>query len=508
MRIKNEKTAGVFLTYVNMGLGFIVPIFYTPIMLRLLGQADYGLYGLSTSVINYLGLLTLGLGSAIVRYLMQCRAKKDNASFSAMTGLFLMLYLIIAAAALIVGVVLTFFTGTLFAHGLSPDEIQKLNVLLIILSFGTAISFISSVFSSLITCFERYFFLRILVIISTILTPFLNILVLCFGTGSVGIALVNILFQCITCIIYIVYCRKALGIKPSFRNMPFDQLKSIFKYSGFVFIGLIADMLYWATDKVMIGAMMSTLAVAVYNVGGTFQAILQNMSSAISNVFTPEINRQVVEKAPIETLSATLIRIGRIQYLPVSLLLSGFTVFGRAFITLWAGPGYEEAYVVAMLTMIPLGVPLIQSIAFTIIKAQGTHQFRSVLYVVLAIANAVSTFLLIPPMGIIGAALCTCVVFVLGHGIIMNLYYYKSIKLDIPKFWVNILQLSFVPAVMITIGLILVNTVLPINSLWALLGGAAVFTAIFFLLSWLLSMNRYEKDLALSFIRKILPKKG
>ena len=157
MQPRNEKKAGVLLTYFNIAVGFVIPLLYTPIMLRLLGQAEYGLYGLSASVINYLGLLSLGLGSAIVRYLMQCRAKGEEAQFQAMAGLFLLLYSIIAVVALGIGIGLTHFTGSLFGKGLSQSEIAKLNTLLVIMSVGTSISFISSVYTSFITCFERYF---------------------------------------------------------------------------------------------------------------------------------------------------------------------------------------------------------------------------------------------------------------------------------------------------------------------------------------------------------------
>ena len=504
MQARNEKMAGVLLTYVNLAIGFIVPFLYTPIMLRLMGQAEYGLYGLSNSVIHYLGLLSLGLGSAIVRYLMQCRAKNDEDSFRAMAGLFLLLYSVIAVVALLVGIGLTSVTGILFGKGLTPEEVKRLNILMVIMSFGTSVSFISSVYTSFITCFDRYFFLRFLALVNTVATPFLNLWVLYSGAASIGIALVSVTLQGFMCATYMWYSSSVLNIRPTFQNMPFSQLKSIFQYSGFVFIGLIADMLYWATDKVLIGAMIGTVAVAVYNVGGTFQGILQNMSSAISNVFTPEINRCIVERKPINILSGILIRIGRIQYLIVSLVLSGFTVFGRAFIRLWAGPEYDEAYIVAMLTMFPLAVPLIQSIAFTVIKAQGTHQFRTILYVVLAAANAVRTFFLIPVMGIVGAALCTCVVFVLGHGIIMNWFYYKKIGLDIPTFWKNILKMSIVPAVMVIICFLL--EIHP-RSLWELLLGAGIFTMVFCVLSWLFSMNRYEKDLVLGLLKKLAIRK-
>ena len=47
----NQRKAGAGLTYIHMGLGFLISLAFTPIMLRLLGQSEYGLYNLVASVV-------------------------------------------------------------------------------------------------------------------------------------------------------------------------------------------------------------------------------------------------------------------------------------------------------------------------------------------------------------------------------------------------------------------------------------------------------------------------
>ena len=163
---------------------------------------------------------------------------------------------------------------------------------------------------------------------------------------------------------------------------------------------------------------------------------------------------------------------------------------------------------VALLTMIPLVIPLIQSIAFATITAQNRHQFRSIVYIVLAFLNVIGTYLLIPRMGMIGAALCTCIVFLLGHGLIMNWFYYKKIGLDIPEFWKNIAKMTIVPLVMIIGSFLLQRYIFQVQSLLQLLVEICIYTAIFCVLSWLISMNEYEKNLVLSFFYKVRRKKG
>lgn len=49
-------------------------------MLRMLGQAEYGLFSLASSAVSYLSLLSFGFGSTIIRYISKYRAEKDKKS--------------------------------------------------------------------------------------------------------------------------------------------------------------------------------------------------------------------------------------------------------------------------------------------------------------------------------------------------------------------------------------------------------------------------------------------
>ena len=178
-------------------------------------------------------------------------------------------------------------------------------------------------------------------------------------------------------------------------------------------------------------------------------------------------------------------------------------MFGRSFINLWAGPEYADAFWVAILTMFPLGIPLIQNTGLSIVVAQNKHHFRAIVYLIIAIANVISTYLVVPYMGIIGAALCSCVSYLLGQGLIMNIYYYKVTGLDIPLFWKNILRMAVVPGAMLVIGLIL-NRFITIGNWFVFCAGVLLFTAIYAILMYLFVMNDYEKDIIRKPLQKFL----
>lgn len=72
----SQLKIGIVLNYVNLVLGGLVPLLYTPIMLKILDTEEYGLYKLSASITSYLALITFGLGAAITRYLIKARTEK------------------------------------------------------------------------------------------------------------------------------------------------------------------------------------------------------------------------------------------------------------------------------------------------------------------------------------------------------------------------------------------------------------------------------------------------
>ncbi len=503
MREVNERKAGVILSYANLIIGCIVPLLYTPIMLRMLGQEEYGLYSLSQSVIGYLSLLNFGMGSVFVRYAARYRAENRVYDIRRLTGMFVVIYSIFAVLVCVVGAVLVWQADTFFAEGLSVAELSRMRTLMIIMIVNTALSFPISAIISVLTVYEKFVFTKGLGIAATIATPCLNLVVLYFGGASVGLAFLGAIIQVLSNLLSIWYVFYKLHITPSFKNMPTNLLKEIITFSAFIFLMSITDMLYWATDKVLIGARLGTVAVAVYNVGGVFTTMMQNLAQAISSVFTPKVMMLSVEDNSAETTSELLKRVGRLQFYIVSFVLAGYAVFGQIFVRLWAGKGYEEAYFIALLTMIPLAIPLVQSIALSACIAQNKHRFRAIVFVIIAVINVISTYLVLPRYGIIGAAVCTAVSFLAGTGIIMNIYYACKLNLDIIGFWKTILRISFVPIALGIGAYIIVNKVIAQDSWGILVITAIAFSVIFWVATWFLSMNAYEKDLFKGIFKKL-----
>ncbi|WP_295617939.1 oligosaccharide flippase family protein [uncultured Intestinimonas sp.] len=502
MRIKNQLKAGALLSYLNLLIGNIIPFIYTPIMLRMLGQAEYGLYGIANSIMGYIGLLNFGIGGTIVRYLAKYRATGDREQEERVAGLFVKIYGTICCLILTAGFLLA-ANIELYGRSLTSEELETLRVLVVLMTINTALFLPFSVFSSIVIAHEKYVVNKLIGILSTVASPLLNLALLFCGFGSVGLVLSSTAMNFLTYGIYTWYALRKLEIRPSFHRTEPGLLREILKFSSFVFLASMVDILYWSTDKLIIGWAIGAAATAVYNIGSTFNGYVTNLSTAISGLLVPRLTDMAVKDAPKEQFTALFIKIGRLQFLLLSFVVSAFVAFGRQFIALWAGPGYEASYYVALLTMLPVTVPLIQNTGLNILYALNKHQFRSVVYLCVALLNIVLTFWWVEDYGIIGAAMATCLAYVLGNIIIINIYYYKAIGLDIPLFWRNILRMSPVMFLMGGAWWVLLDHI-QVESWLVFLGLAVAYTLMYIPLAYRFMMNSYERELIKGPVRKVL----
>ena len=499
---QNQLKAGAVISYINLLLGNIIPFIYTPIMLQILGQAEYGLYGIAGSVMAYIGLLNFGIGGTIVRYLAKYRAEGNRDQEARVAGLFIKIYSVVCCLILMAGMLFA-ANADIYGRSLSTEEVETLRILVALMTLNTAIFLPFSVFSSVVIAYEQYIFSKLVAMLSTVLSPVMHLLLLYCGFGSVGLVLASTIMNAVTYGLYTAFVLLRLKIRPSFRKTEPGLLREILKYSAFVFLASIVDVLYWTTDKLIIGWAKGTKETAIYNIGATFNTYVTALSSAVSGLLIPRLTQMVVKDVPKEEFTRLFIKVGRIQFIVISFIVSAFVAFGRQFITLWAGPEYSKAYYVALLTMIPVTIPLIQNTGLNILYAMNRHRFRSAVYSCIAVLNVVLTFLWVDKYGIIGAAMATCLAYVLGNVLIINWYYYRRIGIDIPLFWRNIAGMSPIMFIMGAAAWIALDAI-RIDSWFVFLCAAVCYTVVYLGLAYRFAMNQSERDTVMCPIKMVL----
>lgn len=492
--------------YISFFISNIVGILYAPYMLRLMGPSEHGLWGVANSLISYLTLLNFGIGGAYLRFYSRCKAQNDLEGESRLNGTYFLIFAVLSVLVLVGGGILIMFTDALVENSFTALEMQRMQIILLLGTLNMVFTFLISVINMTMQAHEQYIYIRVSSIVFSILNPIINIVVLYFGGRAVALSTVALVLSLSSYLIHIVYALKVIKFRMTFKGIKFSYFKEIFIFSSFLFLNSITEQITSATDGVILGAMWGTAVVSVYTVGAQFNRYFTSFSVAISSVFAPRINNIVAESDSNEELDELFIRIGRVQFYILTLMLIGYIAIGRDFIILWAGKDYANSYLVGLFLILGAFIPLFQNVGLEIQKAKNKHKARSIVYLLIAVCNLGLTFPFAKWWGSVGAALATMICSFVGTGLFMNYYYAKGIGLNIPKFWKTIL--GTVPSMLpsIIMGFIIFRWI-KLDNYWKILAAVSVLIVMYLLPVWFFSMNDYEKELFKSPLRKIFKRK-
>jgi O-antigen/teichoic acid export membrane protein len=505
--IYNQRKAGAVLSYVSIGLSNVMGLLFTPFLLRMLGQSEYGLYSLVASVVAYLTVMDFGFGNAIVRYTAKYKALGNTEEQYSLFGMFLLLYCAIGVLALITGMGLYLNVNNLFGSSMNSSELAKAKIMMLLLVFNLAFTFPLSIFGSIINAYENFVFQKLINILRVLIYPCIMIPLLMTGHKAITVVVITTILNMLTLVMNYWYCMKKLKIQIHFHKFEWGLLKEISGYSFFIFLNYLVDRIYWSTGQFVLGIIAGTTAVAIYAIAITFQTYYMSFSTAISNVFLPKITTMVTNNCSDKEVSDLFIKTGRVQFIIMSFILSGFILFGKAFINLWAGNGYKDSYIIALIIMVPLTLPLIQNLGITILQAKNQQKFRSLLYITISILSLGISIPLAKIYGGIGCAIGTSLALTAGNIIAMNIYYYKKVKINIPQFWSEISKMAL-PVMLITAIDFYVNTLIFNDHISGMVLKLCLFLAFYFPIVYKFGINQYEKDLILSVVSKFRIKKS
>lgn len=501
----NQLKAGTALSYVLLGLNTLIGLLYTPFLLRMLGKSEYGLYSLAASVIAYLTVLDLGFGNAIVRYTAKFRAEGKKEEQYEMFGMFFLLYLGISIVAFMVAIMLVWNVDTLFHGKMTVEEVGKMRIILLLMAFNLAFTFPMSIWGSIITAYEDFVFQKLINIARTLLNPLVMVVLLFWGYKAIALVVVTTLFNVLTLIVSYIYCKRKLQVRLRFRRFKWKFLKEVSIYSFWILLNAITEQIYWGSGQLILGISQGTAAVAVYAVAIQLKHLYYMFSTAISTVFLPKVTAMATKGTSRKEISDLFIKTGRLQYIIMAFVLTGFTLLGRPFIRLWAGEDYSLAYPIALLFFIPTFVPLIQNLGITILMAYNQLKFRSLLILGTSIVSLLIAIPFSIRWGAIGCAIATSMSIIFAYGIVMNIYYQVKIHIDIKLFWKEIGHMSITPLLTVITGYYLVGFV-DIENFKTLGLAGFVLTIIYVPLFYHFSMNKYERDLFAKLAKGIVRK--
>lgn len=487
----SQRRIGAILGYTNIVIKNLVNLVYTPMLLSFVGQADYGVYQTSNSFVFSLSLLSFGFSQAYVRFYTQKRTRGEDVR--GLNGVYLTLYAVVSIVALLLGVGFAAGAGTIFSVSFTPEEVGLARAVMSVMAGSIAVTLFNSVFDAYVLAHEEFRFQQSRQILTTLATPFCAYALLHLGFGVVGVAVAQFTVNVVLLALNASFCLGRLNMRFEIRRIDTALFQSIAAFSAWIFANQVCDLVNQNVPNVLLGALTSASAVAVFAVSVQVRNVFVSLSTTMSSVFTPKINRIVAESDDNTELTRLMARVGRYQMMLFCWVYGGFAVLGRFFIERWAGAGFADAYWLVLAMTAPLAIPLTQNTGIEIQRAKNMHRARSAAMLLMAALNVAVTLLASPVVGYWAAAIGYVASIALCNGAFMNWYYQRRVGLDMTYFWRWNLPVLLAGAAVTSVCL--AGTVLhPVESWPSFLMWGAAYTILFAAALWLVVLTRRERS--------------
>lgn len=495
---------GVALNYLNIILTNIIGLLLTPYIIRSLGDSEFGLYTLIGSLIGYISVLDLGLNNTIVRFVSKYRASNDEKGEQNFLATTFLIYAVISLVVVIIGITCYFNIEDIFQKSLTPDEIERAKIMFLILIFNLAISLPGGAFTGICFGYEVFVFPKAVNIIRYIVRSILVVSLLFLGGKSIAMVILDTILNVIIIAVNVFYVLYKLKVKIKLYSINIPFIKEIFGYSIWIFIAAIISQFQWRAGQMVLGITANTTAVAVFAVGIVLGTYYGAFSGAISGVFLPRATQMTVKNASGKELTDMMIKIGRISFIVLMYILGAFLLFGKLFVFLWVGENYADSWIIALIIMFAFTPPLVQAFGNSILEAKNKVYYKVTLYFIcIGMGTILGAFLAKKHEGI-GMVTGSTIGWIIGQ-IILNVYYHRVIKLEILRFYKELLnKTALVFLIVLALGYFL--NYIPGTNWFIFIVKSIIYTIIYAALMYNFGVLKSEKNLIFTPINSVLKK--
>lgn len=503
--VKGQKGAGMLLSYANLLLNTCANIFLTPLLISYLADDGYSIYKVMHAFAGPLMMFNLGVSTIVARCVVQCRITGQAGKQKKQNTIALALIISIAMAALVavVGFIMRGQIPAMYGGNYTAEQLRKAQDVFIVFVLSTVMHILTDVFTGCAVGNERYLFNSGLVTAKNLVRIALIVLVVKLDAGLLAIAAADLVVSVGLFIVAVYYAVGVLHEIPKFTYLDKVELLQIFSFAMAILMQAVVNQVNSNVDTILLGAMVAEKRViTMYSSALTIYSVYNSMISVVVSFFLPDATKLVAKKPTGEQLTAFVTKAGRLQATIATGIVVGFALLGRSFISLWIGPQYDQAYFVALLLMIPVTIPLVENAMIAILDATLKRIYRSVVLVAMTGVNVFASILMIPVWGFYGAAWGTVLSTVVGHIVLMNLYYVKVFELKVCRMFLDIFH-GVLPASIVSGAICIPLLLILPENLVCFLIEAVVFVVAYLLFLLAFGWNEEEKRLAFAVLRRI-----
>ncbi|UCE74766.1 MAG: flippase [Methanomassiliicoccales archaeon] len=418
MSVKSKLIRNTIANYVIRFWGMILTFFLFYFIVNKVGVVDYGIYLFVMAITGYFGILNLGIGNSLIKFVAQYHTEDDKKKLNEVINTTFFIFLFIG----IIGAVLLFLIGTFLLSYLAdtfsaleaPNFYNKARAIIYFLAANFIFGLAFSTLRGIIAGIQRYDILAFIAFVMSLINLSVVLIVLSLGGGIVDLVFYQICTGLINFIIIAFYIQKKLPfvkIKFSFVNR--SMIKVLMDLSMSVFLLSVFITIIYYTDRLVIGLLVDvaliTFYVAAWKLYGlpaqvpaiALQAIIPAASELESKDNLPGLRRLF--------LRGTKYVLGLCFALAVPLF-----ILSREILVWWMGSDYAPYFIVVQILIISLFFDFNNYVANQILTGMNKIKKFVKYYGIVAVMNlCLSIYFVQLGWGLTGVALGTTIPFIL-----------------------------------------------------------------------------------------------
>ncbi|MFA5029395.1 MAG: oligosaccharide flippase family protein [Patescibacteria group bacterium] len=389
-------------SFVGYAFPIVFSIFVTPVLVYKLGVERYGLYVLINTILVLLGLLDLGLSTALIKYLAQYHAQQEENKIKNLFYSNNSLFFIIGVLGLAIMVALGYWGKAIFQNS-SLDQ----NLFLITFSLAGITFFINTV-NSVFTITPRAlqrFDLSTKIDLTQLTILNLGALALALlGYKLIAILALQAGLALVFSFVYRRYAKKILPLAKLKLAWVKTEVKNCYQFGLKTFVSNLAGSSLNYLDRLLIPIFLGPTALTYYSLPGNVANHTPGVTNSLTAVLFPMVAglKGVKENEKIKNIYIKSLRL-------ITILSAAITVsiiaFAYKILFFWIGAELAEksTAILIILALTYFVISLSRPLTSFLLGLEKT-KFLAVCSVLMAIFNLILILALLPTFGITGAA--------------------------------------------------------------------------------------------------------
>lgn len=498
-RVRNY-IAGGMLSYASFGFSALAGLFYTPWMLEIIGQSQYGLYTLAMSLVQ-LFMTDVGLKMAVMGFLSRYYAKNETVKVQTFLGIAYKLYFIISAIVTIVVALIYFNIEAIFV-GLTPQEIDEFRYIYLIVAAYSIFTLPCSPFDAILNIKEQFIGLNVCDLFQKILTVIFIIIALLLGGGVLSLVLANVTLGILNNLVKYLIIRCKTDAKANLQSWDSALAKELLGYSGWQAVIQTSENLFSGIVPSLLAIFSTSLAVSYYGLASMIGSVIYSLGVVLRRLSMAKVGRILASSNRDELLQGFMEQIGRLQLCVVGLVFLGFALCGIDFISLWSGwSSVPILYPCILLLMFPNVIRMVQDIGYAGLTVSGNIKPVAVVNLIMV---TISVGLLLVLASKYGALAAGIAVFFGGvfRAVALQVIFRKTLHIKTSHFVKQTYGRWILPTVGVVFVVFFVKELLPFTEWPHLILTACLISILYLTSMYFLVLTSNDRSLLKSNLKK------